>query len=345
MQKLENNCYFHYIYIFFVYLCTMKISVLVPVYGVAKHIERCAISLFEQSYEDIEYIFVNDCTPDNSIKILETVLQSYPNRRAQTTIIQHKQNKGLGAARKTALNASTGDFIMHVDSDDYIDTEAISHLVECQEATQADIVTCAFNYFYEDGKETTVHYKCYSKIKTLKLLLIQNTLLPHIWARLIRRSVYTANGIMPIEGINMAEDLAITPRLIHSAHTIAYIDIPLYYYRINSSASTFSNRLVPKHIESYLKACNVLYVYFKEKDKKNDFRIAFEIGMLNAYWIAMKGNYDTIHIRQHCSYQPQGLIFKIILTIFAHKFMLSMLRLSYLSIKWLFKTYIKLSNL
>lgn len=76
----------------------MKVSILVPVYGVEKYIEKCAVSLFEQSYEDIEYIFVNDCTPDLSIEVLRGTIARYPQRQKQVVIIDHDVNRGLGAA-------------------------------------------------------------------------------------------------------------------------------------------------------------------------------------------------------------------------------------------------------
>ena len=98
----------------------MKVSILVPIYGVEHYIEQCARSLFEQSYSDIEYIFVNDCTPDSSMDILKQVLSIYPNRKSQVRIIEHEHNQGLGAARLTATKAATGEAVMHVDSDDYI---------------------------------------------------------------------------------------------------------------------------------------------------------------------------------------------------------------------------------
>lgn len=108
---------------------------MVPIYGVEKYIERCARSLFEQTYENLEYIFVDDCTPDKSIEILERVMEDYPNRKEQVRIIRHEHNRGLAAARNTALDAATSPFITHVDSDDYLSLDAIRLFVEKQMET------------------------------------------------------------------------------------------------------------------------------------------------------------------------------------------------------------------
>lgn len=78
-----------------------SVSVIIPVYKVEKYIERCARSLFEQTLESIEFIFVDDCSPDQSIKILQSVLQEYPHRTPHTKIIRHERNRGLAAARNT----------------------------------------------------------------------------------------------------------------------------------------------------------------------------------------------------------------------------------------------------
>lgn len=93
----------------------MKVSILVPIYGVEKFIGQCAQSLFSQTYKDIEYIFVNDCTPDNSIQVLEEVLAKFPERQQQVSIIQHEKNRGLGAARMTGLQLATGELMMIVE--------------------------------------------------------------------------------------------------------------------------------------------------------------------------------------------------------------------------------------
>lgn len=86
-----------------------KVSVLLPVYGVAKYIQRCATSVFEQTYDNLEIIFVDDCTPDDSITILKKALENYPNRKNQTRIVKHEHNRGLSAARNTAVENATGE--------------------------------------------------------------------------------------------------------------------------------------------------------------------------------------------------------------------------------------------
>jgi len=100
-----------------------KVSVIIPVYGVEKYIERCIRSLFEQTLDDIEYIFVDDCTPDNSISILRKVLSEYPNREKQVKILHHEKNKGLAQARQTGLKIASGEYIAHCDSDDWVDKD------------------------------------------------------------------------------------------------------------------------------------------------------------------------------------------------------------------------------
>lgn len=117
------------------------ISILVPVYGVEDYMERCARSLFEQTYQNLEFIFVDDCTPDRSIDILETTIKDYPNRLSQLRIIRHNKRKGIAATRNTAINAANGLFICHIDSDDFMEVDAIRLMAEEQQKSQADIIT------------------------------------------------------------------------------------------------------------------------------------------------------------------------------------------------------------
>ena len=315
----------------------MKISILVPVYGVEKYISQCAKTLFEQTYNDIEYIFVDDCSPDNSVTILQQVLTNYPLRQKQVNIIHHEHNRGLGAARKTAFEISTGDFIMNVDSDDYLSLDAVEKLVAKQQETGADIISSSYMSHYEDGTTVCHQEPHLDKDGCLKLMLIQNTLLPHIWARLIRRNLYVEHEISSVEGINMAEDLALTPRLIHAAESISYINDITYYYRDDSSASTFANHLTKKHVLSLLKANQELWTYFNKNDLKGNYLFALEIGMLNAYHLALKAGLTKKEISAVLSYQPQHLLFCVLHGLFAHKKTTALLRFAFLSTKWFYK--------
>ncbi|MBQ1779984.1 MAG: glycosyltransferase family 2 protein, partial [Bacteroidales bacterium] len=134
-----------------------QVSILVPIYEVEKYIERCARSLFEQTYDNLEYIFVDDCSPDKSMEILEQVMEDYPNRKKQVRIIRHEHNRGLAAARNTALDAATSPFITHVDSDDYLSLDAIHLLVNKQVETDADIVSG--NYFVIESNRIKKAYE------------------------------------------------------------------------------------------------------------------------------------------------------------------------------------------
>lgn len=315
----------------------MKVSVLIPVYGVEKYVGQCSKTLFGQTYDDIEYVFVDDCTPDNSVAVIRQVLSEYPHREQHVHIIRHDHNRGLGAARKTALEAATGDFVLNVDSDDHLPLDAVEKLVACQQQTGADIVSGNYSSHYEDDTIVFHREQHLNKDVSLKLMLIQHTLLPHIWARLIRKTVYTEHGIDSVEGINMAEDMALTPRLIHAAQRVAYVDDSIYFYRDDSSASTFANHLSTKHVVSYLKANETLWQYFRQNDKNGDFLFALEVGMLNVYYQALAVGIDRQQIAEILSYKPQSLLFRCLQGLLAHRQTRSLLRFAYLSVKWCYK--------
>lgn len=121
---------------------------IVPVYNVAPYIEKCARSLLEQTLENMEIIFVDDKTPDNSIEIINSLLDNYPSRKSQTKIIHKRKNEGLAAARKDGILAATGEYIIHCDSDDWADTTLYRTLYEKAKETGADIVICDEVYEY-----------------------------------------------------------------------------------------------------------------------------------------------------------------------------------------------------
>lgn len=128
-----------------------KVSIIIPIYGVELFIERCAISLFEQTLDDIEYIFVDDCTMDKSVQILQGIIAKYPQRKDNVFIIRHERNKGLASARKTGLKFVHGEYVAHCDSDDWVERNMYEYLYQEAISANADIVWC--DYYRSDGKQ------------------------------------------------------------------------------------------------------------------------------------------------------------------------------------------------
>ena len=131
-----------------------KVSVIVPIYNVEKYIERCLRSLFEQTLDDIEYIFINDCTPDNSMIILEKVLEEYPHRIKQVKIINHEQNQGQAGARTSGMKAMPGEYMIHCDPDDWVEVDMYEIMYAFANEINSDVVVCDF--FHEFNGSTRI---------------------------------------------------------------------------------------------------------------------------------------------------------------------------------------------
>lgn len=247
-----------------------KVTIAVPVYGVEAYMEKCAESLFEQTYSNIEFLFINDCTPDKSIEIIEKVLDKYPNRQGQVRIIRQKKNKGCPAARNLAVQLATGDFIFHVDADDYLEKDAISSMVYEQKATDADLVVA--NYLIEtDSKTKLVRYCDISKTKEeIVKDCLDDKSSQSVWGILIRRQIYLDHNIRADESFHVGEDWQVAPLLLYYANIIAYVDKVIYHYQLsrpNSITITSQESVTKKknQLICFVKTMNCLLESFKDK--------------------------------------------------------------------------------
>lgn len=208
-----------------------KVSVIVPVFGVEKYIERCAVSLFEQSFDDIQYVFVDDCTPDNSFSILKGVLSRYEGRQQQCVFVKQPRNLGLAKARRKGLEFATGEYVIHIDSDDWVDHEIIACLYNAAQKENADIVSC--DYYVSDGKNQKEKTWICSKSKDEILgQILDHSLAPCIWNKLVKRSVYNNKNIIYPQ-YDMGEDIALVTQLVFFSTKIIHVNSPLYYYYYN----------------------------------------------------------------------------------------------------------------
>ena len=118
-----------------------KVTIITPIYNAELFIERCVKSLFNQDLDNIEYIFINDYSSDNSLKILKSLIENSP-RKKDVKLLENKENLGVAKTRKKGMLEATGDFVIQIDADDWIDANMISTLYNKAIENNSDIVTC-----------------------------------------------------------------------------------------------------------------------------------------------------------------------------------------------------------
>jgi len=241
------------------------ISIIVPVFKVENFIERCARSLFEQTYKNIEYIFVDDCSPDNSINILTNILEEYPHRKKQTQIIKHEVNKGSSTSRNSGLKVVTGEYIYFCDSDDWVEKNAIEEIYIAIKKENADILWCDF-YFSYLNKEIIYNQNCkgnnYDYVKNLMTEKVHGAL----WNKMYKKSVFLENNILFPDNYDMCEDLVTNIKLFHFAEKITYLPKCFYHYCLHNDKSMSTSSSNQKKINDTTTNINKTIAFFKEKN-------------------------------------------------------------------------------
>lgn len=252
----------------------MKISILVPIYNVENYISKCIDSLFGQSYEDIEFVFVNDNTPDGSLSILHQKMSLYPQRASQTIIVNHTENRGLSASRNTGFDYATGDYILFVDSDDYLRLDAVELLANTVIENPSDIVIFDLKHLYKDNEKEEQTYYDGDRIKYLESLLCRENSLG-VCGKLFSRKLFVDNNLRFIENINLGEDYVTLPRVVYHAKFVQKLDEYLYYY-VRYNQNSYTNNLNLKSIDSLIRATRVLYDFFSSAPDREHFRMTLK---------------------------------------------------------------------
>ena len=220
-----------------------KVSVIIPIYNVAPFMERCARALMEQTLREVEFIFVDDASPDASMEILEKVLAQYPEREVK--VLHHERNRGLPAARNTGLAAARGEYVWHCDSDDWPEPDMLEKLYDAAVAARADMAYCDFWLDYGNRKRYMGNPSYQTAGQMVKEGFLAGLMKYNVWNKLIRRSQYV--GISFPEGHAMGEDMTIIAVAVR-AHKVVHVPCALYHYvKLNSHA--FSNTFSEKHLE------------------------------------------------------------------------------------------------
>lgn len=258
----------------------IKLSVIVPVYNVEKYIRKCLDSLINQTLNNMEFIFVNDGSPDNSKKIIE----EYQKKDSRIKLF-NKENGGQASARNFGLKHAKGEYIAFLDSDDYVREDMYEILYNRAKKDDLDIVICNYFLVYSD-KIVENH----SNVTSAKEKYISPneyiTLSPSPWNKIIRHKYLDKQNFNFPEGI-IYEDLASIPLLSLNNPKIVYLNQCLHYYVQSASSTMRSDEYKPKY-ENIFPATDYLYFNMigNGYDKELEYLLTYHLlylGSLNFY--------------------------------------------------------------
>lgn len=266
-----------------------KVSIIIPVYNVERYISRSAESIFRQTLQDVEIIFVDDCSPDNSISVIERILDRYPQQRSRTKFIRKKTNEGLAAARLSGLQNATGEYVLQVDSDDYLALNIAELLWEEAQSTKADIVVCDYYNVYAGKAVRRTSRPALTGLDCMAQILRGETP-SSVWNKLIKRELFVQNDIWPIPGLDMLEDRAVMYRLFYFAGRISYVPQALYYYVFNTSSitakmsegSVLNSYCLTQKIDEFYKEHSILDPMLLEAKSIHELRIRANVALYGA---------------------------------------------------------------
>lgn len=248
----------------------IKISVIIPVYNVEKYLVECLDSVINQTFTDIEIICVNDGSTDNSLVILE----NYANKDSRIKIIS-QENKGVSCARNTGIAFSNGKYIYFIDSDDYLELDALNKLYNLAEDNSLDLIMFKLlNFNDEDGKKYNQYYYDMPYLKHLVGDIFDYndmkddifSLNVTVYTKFFKRELISESEFL--EGCIFEDNLFLVD-YIFDAKRIMFLDEYLYFRRIRQGSIIFSASKqhvdiirIYNNILEKIKARN-LYEYYK----------------------------------------------------------------------------------
>jgi glycosyltransferase involved in cell wall biosynthesis/peptidoglycan/xylan/chitin deacetylase (PgdA/CDA1 family) len=244
------------------------VSVIIPVYNAESFFEKCLRSLFEQTLKNIEYIIINDCTPDASMILLDKILSEYPERKEQVRIIDHPQNLGSGMAKKDGMKAARGEYVISCDSDDWVDGNLYETMYKKAIEDDADMVCCGIYEEYIDRRIKKIYLDFEDDKK--KPVMEGGILYGSLCNKLVRRSLYQEYDIYPFDGINIGEDTCTTIRLRYFSKKTVMVNDVFYHYNKQNDASLLTAPK-PSWIEDRVLGAKYIEDFFRKQNAYDEF--------------------------------------------------------------------------
>lgn len=208
------------------------ISVIVPVFNMETLLSRCLDSLLAQTFGDFEVLIVDDGSTDRSPRICD----DYANRDSRVKVL-HKKNGGVASARQTGMDNAIGEYIIHVDPDDWVESDMLEQLYQKAKENEADIVICDYFVDYVD-RHVRVSQQPASLTASDVLYDLFHRLHGSLCNKLARRACYTTHNVRFVPGIDYCEDVLIWVQLLQHDLKIAYLPQAFYHYVQHSGSIT-----------------------------------------------------------------------------------------------------------
>lgn len=258
------------------------VSVIVPVYNVKKYLPKCVDSIINQTYRNIELVLVDDGSTDGSGELCD----SYASRDKRIVVL-HNANSGPSATRNSGIKAAAGDYILFVDSDDYISPDLISSVVKKATESNADIVMFNAESVDENGEHIEYFNAFQNELNSDFLNMPQVLLsLPTLWNKLYKRELFVSNNVFIPENICIGEDLTVNTQLLSLSRQTDYCNEALYYYVQHGNSlmsGTFEDKTKALRNEDVLVACQTIRDYFLSNGSYGDYREVLDY--LTVYYI------------------------------------------------------------
>ncbi|HEH9439628.1 TPA: glycosyltransferase [Aeromonas sobria] len=262
---------------------TPKVSVIVPVYNTEVYVERAITSLMEQTLDDVQIIIIDDGSKDNSLNIIKEVIARYPARQRLVTLIS-RENRGVAATRAQGMELASGDYVIHLDSDDWVELNWLEAMYSKAVEENADVVVCDYRSVYATKSTHIKQPIGQDGIECVKKLL-EGELHGSTWNKLVRRSLIVGNKLTFSPGINYLEDFILVIQIFLVANVIDYISLPLVNYNqtnVSSITATVSEQKVKEICVAIERISHILNDYELENQLANEVNI---MKLKLKYWL------------------------------------------------------------
>lgn len=257
-----------------------KISVIIPIFGVEKYIAEFSRSLFSQTYENLEVIFINDCTQDRSMELMNDVLKEFPDRQLQVIIINHSKNLGLHATRRSGIDVASGDYIIQCDSDDWIEPDMIEKMYLTAKKYNADAVICDY---FNNTTPVSSHISDETEVNCREHFLssaIACKGMQSVWRFMVKREICQNIEYWPAQ--SQGEDLTMVIQMAYECRDIRYLHIPLYHWRTVEESLTHSpseSAIIKRHqgFSENIKTIEEFLVSKKETERFSNHLVALKL--------------------------------------------------------------------